>query len=103
MQKSHKFGGKIKDKTLMDIQKLAGDVVYVEMYRMILCYLKNTGARRQRSLHHQCGTKMFVLLFSLFGLGSCVPFIGLGSLLPFGSPRESPIACVVHGTCYQGK
>jgi len=50
---------------------------------------------------------MFVVLFSLLGLGSCVPFLGLGSLLDFDTQDESleepPVACVVHGTCYQGK
>ena len=52
-------------------------------------------------------TKMFVLLFSLLGLGSCVPFLGFGSFMPLRSQDESleepPVACVVHGTCYQGK
>merc|ERR1719339_294061 len=48
---------------------------------------------------------MFLVLFSLFALGSCVPFLGLGSLSPFQSQEDppAPVACVVHGTCYQGK
>ena len=47
---------------------------------------------------------MLVVLFSLLGLGSCVPFLGIGSFLfTFGSDQDPPIACVVHGTCYQGR
>ena len=50
-------------------------------------------------------TRMFAVLFSLLGLGSSVPFLGLGSLSPFRSQDDlpAPVACVVHGTCYQGK
>ena len=79
----------------------------VQMYRMMLCYLKNPGARRPLDPRHQSApaTRMFLVLFSLLALGSCVPFLGLGSVSPFRSQEDppAPVACVVHGTCYQGK
>ena len=47
---------------------------------------------------------MLVVLFSLLGLGSCVPFLGIGSsLFISGSHQDPPVACVVQGTCYQGR
>ena len=82
-------------------------MIRVQMYRMMLCYLKNPGARRPLDPRHQSApaTRMFLVLFSLLALGSCVPFLGLGSLSPFQSQEDppAPVACVVHGTCYQGK
>ena len=50
---------------------------------------------------------MLVVLFSLLGLGSCVPFLGIGSsLFISGSDpdQDPPVACLlVYGTCYQGR
>ena len=60
--------------------------------------------RPQNSIVVACATIMLVVLFSLLGLGSCVPFLGIGSFLfTFGSHQNPPVACVVHGTCYQGR
>ena len=78
-----------------------------QMYRMMLCYLKKTGACRpkEHTIIGPIDTIMFLLLFSLLGRGSCVPFLGFGSSSPFGSSQDdppAPVACVVHGTCYQG-
>merc|ERR1711962_346212 len=51
-----------------------------------------------------CAITMLVVLFSLLGLGSCVPFLGIGSSLFISrSHQDPPIACVVYGTCYQGR
>jgi len=63
--------------------------------------------RPQNSIVVACATIMLVVLFSLLGLGSCVPFLGIGSsLFISGSDpdQDPPVACLlVYGTCYQGR
>ena len=63
--------------------------------------------RPQNSIVVACAITMLVVLFSLLGLGSFVPFLGIGSsLFISGSDpdQDPPVACLlVYGTCYQGR
>ena len=68
---------------------------------------RNSNQRPQNSIVVACAITMLVVLFSLLGLGSCVPFLGIGSsLFISGSDQDQdpPVACLlVYGTCYQGR